>query len=75
MGPWHSRAVLEQVWTGHTYAVLFVPVQLAAGRTGTLVAARCVDAAKFAASAVNAAFINIYGNRGRGGGGSGTPRL
>lgn len=57
--------MLEQVWTGRTYAVLFVPVQLAARRTGTLVAARRVDAAKFAAPTVDAAFINIYGNRGQ----------
>lgn len=59
--PW---CVLPQ----RTYTVLFVPVQLAAGGTGTLVAAGRVDAAKFAAPPVDAAFIYICREEGRGGG-------
>lgn len=46
-----------------TDAVLPVPVQLVAGRAGTLVASQRVDAAVLAASAVDAALIDVCGRQ------------
>lgn len=43
----------------HTNTVLPVPVQLVAGRTGTLVAPQRVDAAVFTTSSIYTALINI----------------
>ena len=46
-----------------TDAVFLVPVQLVARRTGAVVSAQGVHTAVFAASAVYAAFINIYNTK------------
>ena len=46
----------------HTNAVFPVPVQLESWRTGTLVAAKRVDAAELAAPSIYTALVNICGN-------------